>query len=124
MILLPAIHMILGILLTVSHTLFLYRGFLFLRTDAIPKAFDKVARFSAQFSLPLSVATGIMLLLKKNAAFFPHGLLGLIPMCLIPLNALLRIIIKKRRSLPWLLPSVNFFFVIGAMITGFLLQVS
>ena len=124
MIVFLATHITIALLLLISHSLFLFRGFHLLHTRKTPRTVDRISRFSAQLTLTLTVVTGLTLFVKKNVAFFPHGMVGLIALCLIPATRLARTIIKQKRSLPWILPSVNFFLIVLAMITGFIFFVT
>ncbi|MBN1837739.1 MAG: hypothetical protein JW820_17915 [Spirochaetales bacterium] len=113
------LHLGTAIGLLAAHAAFFLRGLSIDRGTARPTAFDRLARSLAQALLPAAALTGLLLMTTLQAPFFPHGFLGILPVAAIPAAFLLRLALRKRRQLPWLLPAVNLALIIGAMVTGF-----
>ncbi len=112
------LHAISGLILFSAHALFLARALYLIRRHSKPGRIDRLFRLLSLLFLPIAAGTGFLLLLKINGTFFPHPLLGILPLATIPLVNLLRIIFKKKKEAPWLLPVVNFLLILSALITG------
>jgi hypothetical protein len=113
------LHMSSAVLLLAAHTTFFLRGLAIERGAFAPGALDRAARTLAQALLPVTALTGVLRLTAAGSPFLPHGLVGLLPVGAIPVVFFLRIALRKRRQLPWLLPGVNLLLIIGAAVTGF-----
>jgi hypothetical protein len=113
------IHLSSAIALLAAHTAFFVRGLYIDRGTVEPTRLDRLARSLAQALLPVTAFTGLLRLIAAGGAFFPHGLVGLLPVAAIPSIFTLRLALGKRRWLPWLLPALNLVLIIGAMATGF-----
>ena len=114
------LHAISALILFSAHTLFLVRAVYLIRSKSKPQRIDRIFRFLSLLFLPITAATGFLLLVKSNRTFFPHPLLGILPLAAIPLVNLLRIIFRKKKEAPWLLPVLNLLLILSAMITGFI----
>lgn len=112
------LHAISGLILFSAHTLFLARAVYLIRLKSKPRRIDRLFRFLSLLFLPITAVTGFLLLIKSNGNFFPHPLLGILPLAVIPLVNLLRIIFRKKKEAPWLLPVLNFLLILSALITG------
>ncbi|MCK5735301.1 MAG: hypothetical protein KAH21_02440 [Spirochaetaceae bacterium] len=114
----PIIHGIAGILLVLSHSLFLFRGLSFRKYGGKPGRLDKIARFISQFGLPgviflgfLSEKAGV----TSRAPSAIHIVLGILP--IIVIIAFTPFMAFKRR-IPWLLPGINLVILAAAALTG------
>jgi hypothetical protein len=116
------VHLSSAIALLVAHAAFFVRGLYIDRGVVEPTRLDRLARSLAQALLPVTAFTGLLRLIAAGAAFFPHGLVGLLPLAAIPSVFVLRLATGKRRWLPWLLPALNLILIIIAMATGFMFQ--
>jgi cytochrome bd-type quinol oxidase subunit 2 len=114
------LHAISGLILFSAHTLFLARALYMVRRHSKPERIDRLFRLLSLLFLPITIATGFLLLIKSNGTSFPHPLLGILPLASIPLVNLLRIIFRKKKEAPWLLPVLNFLLILSALITGFI----
>lgn len=114
------LHAISALILISVHTLFLARALYLIRRHSKPERIDRLFRLLSLVFLPVTAATGFLLLIKSNRTFFPHPLLGILPLAAIPLVNLLRIIFRKKKEAPWLLPVLNLLLILSAMITGFI----
>jgi len=112
------LHGVCAGLLLIAHLGFITRGFILARGGGKPQGFDRVARFAAQALLPLTAATGFFAQGSRGIPFFPHPLAGLLPLASIPLVSAGRILLRKGRELPWLLPLLNLFLILVAQGTG------
>jgi hypothetical protein len=113
------VHLSSAVLLLAAHATFFLRGLSIDRGVFAPTALDRAARTLAQALLPLTALTGVLRLTAAGLPFLPHGLVGLLPVGSIPVVFFLRLALRKRRQLPWLLPAVNLLLIIGAAVTGF-----
>jgi hypothetical protein len=113
------LHLGSAVLLLASHCLFFVRGLRIDRGAFAPGRLDRVARSLAQALLPVTALTGALRLAASGAPFVPHGLVGLLPVAAIPLVFFVRLALRRRRPVAWLLPAVNLVLIIGAMATGF-----
>lgn len=114
------LHLGSAVLLLVAHTAFFVRGLYIDRGRVKPTRIDRLARSLAQALLPVTTLTGLLYLIAAEAPFFPHGFVGILPVAAIPAVFFLRLALRRRHRLPWLLPALNLAFIIGAMATGLL----
>ncbi len=114
------LHAISALILFSAHTLFLARALYLIRRYSKPERIDRLFRLFSLLFLPITAVTGFLLLIKSNETFFPHPLLGILPLAAIPLVNLLRIIFRKKKEAPWLLPVLNLLLILSALITGFI----
>lgn len=114
------LHVISGLILFSVHSLFLARALYMIRRHSKPGRIDRLFRLLSMLFLPITAATGFLLLIKSNGTFFPHPLLGILPLAAIPLVNFLRIIFRKKKEAPWLLPVLNLLLILSALITGFI----
>ncbi len=112
------LHPISALILFSAHTLFLARALYLIRRHSEPERIDRLFRLLSLLFLPITAATGFLLMIKINGSFFPHPLLGILPLAAIPLVNLLRIIFRKKKEAPWLLPVLNLLLILSALITG------
>ncbi len=112
------LHLISATFLLISHATFFLRGIYISRKKIKPATIDYLSRLLAQLTLGTTIITGLILWPIEQINFFPHILLGLLPLIAIPIVFFIRIITRKKRALPWLLPLLNLLFIIGALITG------
>ena len=119
---LKIVHLASAGLLAISHCTFLFRAFYLTTTGLKPQGIDRIARALSHILLPVAVVTGIINFIGARGAmhFFPHPLAGFLPLAAVPLVNAGRIILKKRKELPWLLPVINLILILSALITGFL----
>jgi len=120
--LLKIIHFISAVILLISHIVFLTGGIYISYKKLKPRLLDWVSRLTAQISLGAVILSGFILLPVKPLPFFPHIFTGILPLLSIPAVQVMRIILKKRRSMPWFLPVVNLVFIITAFLTGILIM--
>jgi len=113
------LHATSGLILFSAHTLFLARALFLIRRHSKPERIDRLFRLLSMLFLPITTAIGFLLLIKSKGTFFPHPLLGILPLAAIPLVNLLRIISRKKKEIPWLLPVLNFLLLLSALITAF-----
>ena len=116
---LRVLHLSSAVLLLAAHAFFFLRGLRIDRGVVTPTPLDRLARSLAQALLPATALTGLLRLIAAEADFFPHGIVGLLPVAAIPVVFFVRLALGKRRQLPWLLPALNLALIIGAMATGF-----
>ncbi|MDC7232443.1 MAG: hypothetical protein PQJ58_04380 [Spirochaetales bacterium] len=108
------IHTILGILLFVSHSLFLLRAVVLLRSKKTPGKADRLFLNLSQLLLPLALVSGFLMI---GSASVIHVLPALMP--LIMMFVLSRRSIRRKK--PLLLPFLNWIFISAAFLTGVLL---
>jgi hypothetical protein len=113
------LHLSAAILLLAAHSLFFARGLAIDRGRLQPAPLDRLARSLAQALLPVTALTGLAAMMAMQASFFPHGLVGILPVAAIPAVFLVRLATGRRRQLPWLLPALNLVLIIGAIVSGF-----
>jgi hypothetical protein len=113
-----ALHLVAACLLLASHSLFFLRGLAIQRGTLKPRTIDRVARSLSQLLLPVTAATGALLLAFHPAGLLPHGLIGLAPLAAIPLVFTGRVLLRRRTQLPWLLPALNLGLIVAALLTG------
>jgi hypothetical protein len=121
------IHAGIGVLLLLSHAVFLFRGLALRRSGDRPGPVDRIARAGSHIGLPLVIATGFLARLaasRGTGTTFPgplsaiHTALGILPLVLIVAFAPLR---PLRKRIPWLLPAANLVLFAGAAATGLIL---
>ena len=112
------IHLVLAVLLVISHSVFFFRGIFITRKSIKPVLIDKLARFLSHLLLPVTVLSGIPALSAANRTLFPHLFFGILPVVSVPVVQLFRIAVKKRKELPWILPLLNLVLIIAALFTG------
>ncbi len=112
----PIIHGIAGIILVLSHGIFLFRGLAFRKYGGRPGPMDKIARFISQFGLPGVILLGF-LTQTAQAATAIHIVLGILPIIVIIVFAPF---MSFKRRIPWLLPGINLLLLTSAAITGML----
>jgi hypothetical protein len=106
------------LLLACFHLLFLLRGIKLTKSGQRPRRIDRIARAGAQILLPVALLTGLPLLAGRPVGF--HCLLGLLPLIAIPGVNAARILLKRRKAWPWLLPVLNMTLIAAAGLTGLL----
>jgi hypothetical protein len=125
------LHTACAAVLFLAHGAFLFRGLAIESGRTTPGRLDHLARTLSQVLLPVTALSGLILLLygggrsggaAPRAAFVPHFVLGLAPLAAIPLVFFGRVILKKRRQAPWLLPAVNLVLIAAALGTGLCLR--
>jgi hypothetical protein len=112
------LHLAAACLLLASHALFFLRGLAIQRGTRAPRAIDRAARTLSQVLLPLTAGTGAILLVTRPEGLVPHGLIGLSPLAAIPLVFGVRLLLRRRTELPWLLPALNLALIVAALLTG------
>jgi hypothetical protein len=125
---LKLLHAACAAVLFAAHSAFLFRGLAIESGRVRPGRFDHLARGLSQILLPVTVLSGLILRLAGgrtgggeadlSSPSLLHLLLGLAPMAAIPVAFLTRILLKKRRQAPWLLPVVNLMLLAAAVATG------
>ncbi len=124
------LHIACAVVLLAAHCAFLFRGLAIESGRIKPGRFDHLARSLSQALLPVTALSGLILRwsggrpASSSAAAAPsvlHLILGLAPLAAIPLVFFARVILKKRRQVPWLLPVVNLILLAAAAGTGVLL---
>jgi hypothetical protein len=113
-----ALHAVSVFLLVSSHLVFLLRGIALAGKQRKPRRIDRIARAGAQLLLPVALLTGIPL--AAGHRFALHCLLGLSPLIAIPAVNVARIVVKRRKAWPWLLPVLNMLLIAAAGLTGLL----
>ena len=113
-------HLLSAVVLLVSHSIFLASGLYITKRKLKPRFIDWASRFLSQIGLAAVLISGIFLLASKPLSFFPHIFTGILPLVSIPTIFFIRIAIKKRKSLPWLLPVTNLILISAAFLTGLL----
>lgn len=116
---LRVLHLSFALVLLAAHTAFFVRGLAIDRGTAAPTRLDRLARSLAQALLPATALTGLLRMSAAGAPFWPHGLVGLLPVAAVPAVFVTRLALRRRYELPWLLPALNLALIIGAMVTGF-----
>jgi hypothetical protein len=127
------LHTACAALLFVAHGAFLFRGLAIESGRFTPGRLDHLARTLSQVLLPVTALSGLILLLtgsgrpgaaapRNMSAFLPHLVLGLAPLAAVPLVYFGRVILKKRRQAPWLLPALNLVLIAAAVATGLCLR--
>ena len=119
---LNTIHYVSAVVLLIAHSLFLGSGIYISLKKLKPRLIDWAARLTAQIALGTVIITGLILLPIRPIPFFPHVLTGLLPLFSIPTVQIVRIIVKKRKALPWILPVINLVLIIIAFITGIIIM--
>jgi hypothetical protein len=114
-----ALHAGSAALLFSFHLLFLLRGVALAGSGKPPRRIDRIARAGAQILLPVAVLTGLPLL--SGRGFGAHCLLGLSPLIAIPAVNGARILLRRRKAWPWLLPVLNMALITAAGLSGLLL---
>jgi hypothetical protein len=125
-------HAACAVVLLAAHCAFLFRGLAIESERIKPGRLDHLARSLSQLLLPVTALSGLILRLTAgqpgsgSATGSPplsllHLLLGLAPLAAIPLVFFARVLLKKRRQVPWLLPVVNLILLAAALSTGVLL---
>jgi len=120
--LLRIIHYASAVVLLIAHTLFLGSGIYISLKKLKPRLIDWAARLTAQISLGTALITGLILLPIRPIPFFPHVFTGLLPLFSIPTAQVVRIIVKKKKALPWILPVINLVLIVIAFITGIIIM--
>jgi hypothetical protein len=127
------LHTASAAVLFLSHGGFLFRGLAIESGRTSPGRLDHLARTLSQVLLPVTALSGLILLLygggrsggaapRAVSAFVPHLVLGFAPLAAIPLVFFGRVILKKRRQAPWLLPALNLVLIAAALATGLWLR--
>ncbi len=105
--------------LLLAHATFLARGIHLRRSGARPRRLDRWARLLSQLLLPATALTGLPAMGQSGpATLLPHVLVGLLPLGAVPLVFFLRVALRRRRELPWLLPVLNLILILAAAGTG------
>jgi hypothetical protein len=108
-----------ALLLVCFHLLFLLRGIALAVSGHKPRRIDRIARAGAQVLLPLAILSGLPLLDGQPGTL--HYLLGIGPLAAILLVNASRMVLKRRKAWPWLLPVLNMVLIAAAGLTGLLL---
>ena len=114
-------HLLCALGLSLSHGLFLLRGFYLLRQNLSPGTVDRWARNISRICLPLTFLSGLLRGFEPGRGLLLHILPALLIIILTPVHFLMRKFLLKTRRWPWLLPLVNFFLIIWAVVSGFLI---
>lgn len=121
----PLIHTAIGILLVLSHGIFLGRALVMRKKGGSPARLDRIARSMSHAGLPLAIISGVVVSAfaaqdpgnTPGAGRIIHAILGFTPiitiMAFTPLLSL-------RRRIPWLLPSINMFLFLVTALIGFM----
>jgi hypothetical protein len=126
------LHTAFAVVLLAAHAAFMFRGLAIEAGRVTPGKLDRLARSLSQVLLPVTALSGLILRLTGSesgggstgsAPCFSllHLLLGLAPLAAIPLVFFGRVLLKKRRQAPWLLPAVNLILLTAAVGTGIFL---
>ena len=78
------LHLAAAILLLAAHIVFFARGLAIDRGTRQPARLDRLARSLAQALLPVTALTGLVGMVAMQTPFFPHGLVGILPVAAIP----------------------------------------
>ncbi|MDA3956061.1 hypothetical protein [Oceanispirochaeta sp.] len=104
-------HRIAGILLLLTHSLFLIRSWTLIRKNRPPLNFDRWLMGLSQILLPVTIISGLPGLAKSPVI---HTLFGCFP--IVMMFILSRRSIRRKR--PLLLPLLNGLFIAAAFLTG------
>ena len=115
-----ALHLASAAVLFAAHGLFFFRGLAIEARRFSPKRIDRLARSLSLALLPAAALTGLISRRGHITSTLLHLLLGLSPLIAVPLVFFGRVVLKKRRQAPWLLPAINFILLLAAMLTGVL----
>jgi hypothetical protein len=120
---LSLLHAACAVVLFVAHGAFMFRGLAIESSRITPGKLDRMARSLSQVLLPVTALSGLILMLAGSSPSpsLLHLLLGLAPLAAIPLVFFGRVLLKKRRQAPWLLPAVNLILLSAALATGIIL---
>lgn len=114
------IHLISSIILLVIHSFFLFRGFYLIRRGKSPKIYDRISKSMSSILLPVVVVSGLFYYAKSRISLF-HVIVGMFPIVSIISFSIFRILSKKRKLNPWLLPLINYISIIVALCSGLIL---
>ncbi len=120
--LLKILHLISATILLISHATFFFRGMYIHRTKSKPQKIDYMSRLLSQLTLATTIITGLILLSPRTIHFAIHILFGFLPLVAIPVVFFFRILLRKKKSLPWLLPLLNLIFITVAFVTGIMIS--
>jgi hypothetical protein len=120
------LHATCAVVLFTAHGAFMFRGLSIEAKRITPGKLDRLARSLSQALLPVTALSGLILRLTgggsdSRSLSLPHLILGLAPLAAIPLVFFGRVLLKKRRQAPWLLPAVNLILLAAALVTGVIL---
>ena len=126
------LHIACAAVLLAAHCAFLFRGLAIESGRIKPGRLDHLARSLSQALLPIAALSGLILRLTggrpggasaagRSELSLSHLILGLAPLAAIPLVFFARVLLKKRRQAPWLLPVLNLILLAAAAATGVLL---
>jgi len=113
------LHVLCAVAVIAAHAMFLFRGLAIEAGRRKPNKLDRLALGMSQALLPAAALSGLILILSGTAALsLLHLLLGLAPLAAIPLVFFGRVVLKKRRQAPWLLPVINLILLVAAGVSG------
>jgi hypothetical protein len=131
------LHAASAAVLIAAHGAFLLRGLAVEAGRITPGRLDYLARTLSQLLLPVTALSGLILrsvggvsgdgasgggppvgIPGGSSPALLHLLLGLAPLAAIPLVFFARVLLKRRRQAPWLLPAVNLVLLGTAAATG------
>ncbi|MBF9018446.1 MULTISPECIES: hypothetical protein [unclassified Oceanispirochaeta] len=108
------IHKIAGILLFISHSIFLFRSAVLLRKGLPPSKGDRLFMSLSQVILPFAIISGFIMIGRVSVYHLIPGIMPLIMMFILSRRS-----VRKRQ--PLLLPLINWIFITAALLTGVLL---
>jgi hypothetical protein len=117
---LTLLHAASAAVLIAAHGAFLFRGLAVESGRISPGKLDHLARTLSQALLPVTALSGLILhsVGGGESPALLHLLLGLAPLAAIPLVFFARVLLKRRRQAPWLLPAVNLGLLVAAAGSG------
>ena len=121
------LHIACAVALLAAHCAFLFRGLAIESGRIRPGRLDHLARSLSQALLPVAALSGLILRWTgggpagRPSLSLSHLIFGLAPLAAIPLVFFARVLLKKRRQVPWLLPVLNLILLAAALGTGILL---
>ena len=118
------IHIFLATSLILFHGIFLFRGLWIRKKRKKPVFIDKLSKNISQIFYPFVLLSGFLLIGKKDG-IGASGSIHIIT-ALMPLAAIIFFtpMLKLKRKIPWLLPSINLFLFVLAGITGIIFAAS
>lgn len=108
------IHKITGLLLFISHSLFLFRSMILLHKDRKPRKADRFFMNLSQLLLPVVIIIGFFMIRSSSVYHLIFGIMPVIMMFVLSRRSF-------RKKHPLLLPLLNWIFISAALLTGVLL---
>jgi hypothetical protein len=115
---LAILHVVCVAALLAAHGIFFFRGLAIEARRFTPKKIDRLARSLSLALLPAAALSGLISGRTSIGSSLLHLLLGLSPLIAVPLVFFGRVLLKKRRQAPWLLPAINLILLFAAALTG------